>query len=278
MKFVTLNVYDGIYKDKSLAHLQQIRPDVLALQEMHRGDIEDFKAALGMPHCLYVPGARVDEPNKYGFRLGEIGIALMSRTPFSQEQVDYYSKVSEDVPVFDVADGNHCNRALLSAVVQTEDGPIRVSTTHFTWTPDGQPTPQQTEHSRKLAEFIEKQNVDVLGGDFNAPHGAEVMTHIGGQMDDHMPTGVESTIDPELHRCRGLKLVVDNIFTRKGLASTFLQIKEGMSDHKGLIAKFIFNSARRNQGEGLPDVPSLRPVVTPADLSQAPAKDRQVVP
>jgi endonuclease/exonuclease/phosphatase family metal-dependent hydrolase len=279
MKFVTLNVYGGIYKQKSLAHLQKIGPEVLALQEMHGPDIEDFKTALDLPHCLYVPGCRIDDPaNKYGFRVGELGISLMSKTPFTKEQVDYYHKVSEDAPLFNDAEPNHWNRALLSAVVDTESGPMRVSTTHFTWTPDGHPTPLQTEHSMKLAELIDKQNVDILGADFNAPHGAEVMTHIGSRMDDHMPTGVDSTIDPELHRVRGLKIVVDNIFTRKGLATTSMQIKGGASDHKALIAQFLFNSARRNQGAPLPDVPSLRPVIGPADLSQAPARDQQIVP
>ena len=278
MKFGTLNVYAGIYKDKSIAHLQKVNLDVFASQEMHADDIEDFKKGLEMPHCLYVPGIRVVGENKWGFREGEIGVAIMSKTPLTGSQVDYYSKVSEDVPIMSHTEPNYCNRALVSAVVQTEDGPMRVSTTHFTWTPDGQPTDLQREHVDKLMKAVDRQNVDILGADFNAPHGAEIMTHISSRMDDHMPNGVESTIDPELHRVRGLKLVVDNVFTRKGLASTFLQIKEGMSDHKALIAKFLFNSSRRDQGAGLPSVPSLRPVVTPADLSQAPAKGVQVVP
>jgi endonuclease/exonuclease/phosphatase family metal-dependent hydrolase len=269
MKLVTLNIYAGIYLDKSISHLEKIAPDVLCLQELHEDDIGQISDRLAMPHHLFVPSVRVVGENRFGFREGQIGIGIMSKTPLTHEQVDYYHKVGDDLPVFDPNHGNHCNRALLSAEVATPEGKVRVSTTHFTWTHDGNPTSQQREHVAELTEMIQRQNVDILCGDFNAPHGSEIMAHISNLMDDHMPTGVDTTIDENLHRAKGLKLVVDNVFTRRGLAQVDLQIQDGMSDHKALIATFLFHHATKR--ESLAAIPRLPMVLPSVALEHPPA-------
>lgn len=244
MKLVSLNIYAGIYLEKSLEHLARIGPDVLCLQEAHADDIETIRRRLGFSYHVFVPSVRVEGPNRYGFREGEIGLCILSKTELTHGQVDYYHRPGEDVPVFDQDQGNHCDRALVSAEVETPEGRIRVSTTHFTWTHDGKASEMQRAHVAELAELIQARNLDVLCGDFNSPKGSEIMAHISDLMDDHMPTGVDTTIDQELHRVGGLKLVIDNVFTRRGLAQVDLQVQAGMSDHLGLIATFLFDGTR----------------------------------
>ena len=102
-------------------------------------------------------------------------------------------------------------------------------------------------HVVQLVELITKQNVDIICGDFTAPHGAEIMTYIGNVIESRMPTGVETTLDPQLHRVKGVKLVVDNIFSRPGLRPAEFQVVGGLSDHKALVTRFLMDQTNRPQ-------------------------------
>ncbi len=277
MKLVSLNIYAGHYLDKSIAHLQSINPDVLCLQELHEADVDKLQGELGMPHAIFVPSTNVtDANNKAGFRLGRIGLGILSKTELTDQQVDFYYKPNAETPIYVQNDGYCWDRALMSAQVQTAEGPIRVSTTHFTWTHDGSASPQQRKDMAAMIDHISKQNVDVLCGDFNAPRGAEIMTHISSRMEDHMIDGVDTTIDQNLHRVRGIKLVVDNVFSRRGLAKVDLQIKDGMSDHKALIAEFLFANLEKNRPHTqLLPLPGKIPRITPDVTSQTDGQDRR---
>jgi endonuclease/exonuclease/phosphatase family metal-dependent hydrolase len=212
---------------------------------LHKDDIGILKSQLGLPYTVFVPSIVVDKPNIYRFRDGEIGLGILSKIPLNHTQVDYHSKPSLETPIFNDKDGNYCNRALLSAKIQTPDGSMRVSTTHFTWTADGAPNSERRVHVAQLVELITKQNVDIICGDFNAPHGAEIMTYIGNVIESRMPTGVETTPDPKLHRAKGVKLVVDNIFSRPGRRPAEFQVVGGLSDHKALVTRFLMDQTNR---------------------------------
>lgn len=59
-----------------------------------------------------------------------------------------------------------------------------------------------------------------------------------GELDltDHLPLGITTTIDARFHYAGDLQLVVDTIFATSSYAVQDVQVLEGISDHKGILA------------------------------------------
>jgi hypothetical protein len=54
---------------------------------------------------------------------------------------------------------------------------------------------------------------------------------------DHLPANVTSTLDPQFHRAKGLEYVVDTIFSTPEYEVTEVRVLNGISDHKGIVAR-----------------------------------------
>ncbi|HEY5810705.1 MAG TPA: endonuclease/exonuclease/phosphatase family protein, partial [Povalibacter sp.] len=85
----------------------------------------------------------------------------------------------------------------------------------------------------------------VLCGDFNAPRGRPLFSLFTDELGltDHLPPTVTTTIDPQLHRAGALQLVVDTIFSTPHYQVEDVQVLEGISDHKGILATLRRRSA-----------------------------------
>lgn len=53
---------------------------------------------------------------------------------------------------------------------------------------------------------------------------------------DHLPRNVTTTLDDRFHYAGSLDLVVDTIFSTKEYRAADVQVLEGYSDHKGILA------------------------------------------
>jgi len=76
----------------------------------------------------------------------------------------------------------------------------------------------------------------VLTGDFNAPRGREIFSHIASVFKDNVPDHVSVSLDPLHHRAGALPYMVDGIFSTPGYRVTEVEQHFGLSDHTAFSA------------------------------------------
>ena len=109
-------------------------------------------------------------------------------------------------------------------LVLAKIGQIQIGAVHFSWTPDGSVDDRQRRHMQLLLEYLSTKGELVLCGDFNTPRGNELYEKLLTNYLDNIPTEIQTTIDPKLHRINfenlgKLKLVVDYIWSSPKLGS-----------------------------------------------------------
>ena len=70
--------------------------------------------------------------------------------------------------------------------------------------------------------------------DTNAPRGTFIFDDLAKNYKDNIPESLSSTLDPILHRAKGIEYVVDCVFSTKNYEVSDVKIHEGVSDHKGI--------------------------------------------
>ena len=124
------------------------------------------------------------------------------------------------------------------ADIISADGQIfSISTTHFTWTPDGDANEYQRKDLENLMKILDGYKSFVLAGDFNAPRGREIFSAIAAKYKDNIPLEYVSSIDSNLHRAPGLKLMVDGLFSTPDYKVEDAELVCGVSDHCAIVAK-----------------------------------------
>ncbi len=235
IKLVQLNVEGSFHLENCLPFIANENPDVVCLQEVYEHDWERIKGKIRMDG-VFAPMTRVtpaaadeNQQRNPGSRIGEglIGVAVLTKQPCEFEL--FYYDGSENIPV-------HPEKSHPLAIGKLQVGGkvFIVCTTHFVWTPQGSYTPYQQS---ALASLLSYDLSDaILVGDFNAPRPREVYQELVKQFTDNVPSNIVSTIDPVLHRSKGLSLVVDYVFTTPQYTVTNIRVVEGVSDHKAIVA------------------------------------------
>jgi hypothetical protein len=57
---------------------------------------------------------------------------------------------------------------------------------------------------------------------------------------DNVPKEVDSTIDPVLHRAKDIRYMVDGVFSTPAYKVSEVEVREGVSDHKAILAQVSF--------------------------------------
>lgn len=152
----------------------------------------------------------------------------------------YYVDPSSDDATIVERRPNQRDRILLVVELQRGGRTYRVLTTHFIWTPDGGVNELQQStfvaFSTVLDRYDDEQGV-LLTGDFNAPRGLEIFDALSRRYTDNIPKDVTTTIDQKLHRKNGLMYVVDGLFTTPNYSVSDVEVIDGVSDHKAIVAK-----------------------------------------
>ena len=235
MKLLSLNVEQSKHLSLVLPFLQKEEADVVALAEVCEGDIPKLSGT-SYPYSLFAPNFRFREEEG-----GAIcGAAILSKYPLTLVEKMYCGRGSEtDIPLHGM--GTHAPVVLL-ADVNVPGDVYRVGAVHFTWTPDGQPTPEQRADVATLLARLADKGEMVLAGDFNIPRGKnELYAELAGRFTDNIPKSVTSSIDPHLHRVNvaspgELSLMVDYVWTTPEYAARDVQVTCGVSDHCGVVA------------------------------------------
>ena len=231
IKLLTLNIEGDRHLSRIHAAIAAHLPDIACLQEVFEADCP-YLASMGYD-VRYAVSARV--PGVGGRSERNWGIAVLSRVPVRRQTITYYA---DDPRIQVIQVPNDARRVLVVTELEHLGQPYRIATTHFTWSPDGHINDQQKADFSRLEQVLSRCSDYVLCGDFNAPRGGEMFARFTDRLNlcDHLPASVTTTLDARFHRAGALELVVDTIFSTKEYRVTDVQVIEGISDHKGILA------------------------------------------
>jgi hypothetical protein len=77
----------------------------------------------------------------------------------------------------------------------------------------------------------------VFSADLNAPRGLLVFDTIAKKYKDNIPKEYDTSIDQNLHRVKGLKLMVDGLFSTSTYKASNVKLVDGLSDHMAIVAE-----------------------------------------
>ena len=227
IKLLTLNVQGRMNLDKIFPLFEKEQPDILCLQEVFLEDLEYMKDKYGYNFSF---GASNNMLPDGLYQFGEAGLqgsAIVSKHEIESKET-YFYRGEGNAPLY--TGFLTPDKVVVIGVVKG----IKIATTHFTLSRKGQFTVQQYTDFVNLMKQINHNEKLILCGDFNSPRGGQMFSLFEEQFKDNLPKNVESTIDPNLHRVKGLSLAVDTIFSR-GYTVKDVRVIEGVSDHKCII-------------------------------------------
>lgn len=235
LRVITLNVDWNKNLGTVLPFLSSRKADVVCLQEVCEDSLPTIAKVAGA-YYFYVPmcGGKIHGAS------GTVGIAIFSRSPFFHTKSLYYVGgpahiVELDERTLESRSSTTC-RALAFSEVKKDNAVYRIATTYFTWTPDGKADEFQRHDLQKMLGILKKTGECVLCGDFNAPRGGEIYEILSQVLKDNVPPRYVSSLDPKRHRIKGLRLMVDGLFTTPRYVVSHVAIHFGISDHGALEA------------------------------------------
>ncbi len=235
LKLISLNIEKDRHLDRVAPFLEEQAPDVFCVQEIYENSIPTIAEALSGSAYVYVPMTRRPKENPPHMQ----GVAIFSRLPIKAQNVRYYAGLPPHVPDSDDRDPstyNASNRMVVMCDVEKEGHLFRIGTTHFTWTPDGEPTDGQRGDMQSLLRILESAGEFVLAGDFNVPRGGELFGVLARRYKDNVPPDYTTSIDGNLHRRGQLNRMVDGIFSTPAYRVSNVEMICGVSDHCALVA------------------------------------------
>lgn len=249
MKLISLNIEGHRHlHQRVISFLVEQQPDVVCLQEVFGVDFPHLKHALQMDG-LFVPMSMVEETSMHqSHALGEMGVAILSNDPEAQfDQVYYVTKkehLRNGLPIFFFnGDPNSINRAVVWVTLpgKSNEKPITVATTHFTWSVKGSYTPEQETDLRAMLEVTKQLPPHILCGDFNSPRipsEKNVFSQLAELYTDNIPPEYTTSLDEAWHKAGKLELMVDGLFSTPGAFKFYnTHLVSGVSDHKAVVTE-----------------------------------------
>lgn len=233
-QLISLNMERSEHLDRIIPFLCARSPDVVCLQELMADDIARISDATGLRHVHYVQMA------VHPLGQSPFGIGILSRAPFAEVDDVAIAGINDVGAVLDRSTAEArlgtCRYALARARVTIDRMDLRIATTHFPWTPDGEAREFQAEAVDRLIKILQRDAV-VLTGDFNAPRGGPIFAELARELSDCIPAYVVTSIDPRLHRAGPLPLMVDGLFASRHYSINDVQLHCGLSDHQAISAR-----------------------------------------
>lgn len=238
MRILSLNIEGHRHRDRIKDFFLKESFDVIFLQELFKNDVEFFKDCADSTYTLFSPMIkRQDFRGEQQLTKSPIeimGVGVFSKLPINWSATLFYSGSITKIPFFSTNENQNVNHIILAIDIATKNKKLRLATTHFTWSPEGQATDLQREHLTKMLQICETFKIDFICGDFNAPRGREIFARIEEHYTDNVPKDVTTTLDKNFHRAGDLQYVVDGLFTKPPLVMTHTKVHSGISDHMGV--------------------------------------------
>ncbi len=243
LKIVSLNIEQDKHLDRVIPFLKKQNPDVILLQEVLEKDITLFENALGM-NSVFTGMRSVFTLLTVLIRNNEasrLGLLTLSNLPLLKNDNAYYRGNGANIPNIQEGDLKKIIETMPRAIQVTEfvkeNKHYCLINTHFTWSPNGQPNPEQHLDLDILLKLLSEIPQFILCGDFNTPRGTVIFDTIASKYKDNIPSEISTTIDQNLHKARNLNLVVDGLFTTPQYQVNSIKIIDGLSDHCAIVAE-----------------------------------------
>jgi endonuclease/exonuclease/phosphatase family metal-dependent hydrolase len=235
LKLINLNIEGNKHLKQIIPFIQKESPDIVTFQEVFAGDLPELERRLKLKSYFF-PLMQITQPNAWSFPLlGRFGLTVLTRLPVESIDHQYYRGNSSELPeMLDNPDAE--NRILIWIKVKKDDQIYTVATTHFVWAMPEDADAKQAPYLNKLLTILKPLGEFVLAGDFNAPRGQKTFNTLASIYKDNIPSEVNSTLDPVLHRAKR-NLVVDGLFTTPGYRAKNVKIVSSVSDHKAIVAE-----------------------------------------
>lgn len=232
-KLISLNTEAGKHFGIQKSFLKAEKADVICLQEIFKSDFLLLKKHLSM-YGLFTPTWIRTVKNKKTTK--PMGIALLSKFPIKRSSVLKYGEdeILDKIPGERLLEQRY--RHLLITRIMIDGLEYIIGTLHFTWSPNGKPTPIQKEHASHLFYVLDKLPEFILCGDFNSPRGSEIFDKLSQKYTDNIPIKYKTSIDKKLHRAGDLKLMVDGLFSKNSYKIKNVRLVTGVSDHYAIKA------------------------------------------
>ncbi|MBP9700680.1 endonuclease/exonuclease/phosphatase family protein [Candidatus Woesebacteria bacterium] len=223
--------YSGI---QILAMQEVFRTDGAWIKEMIRGTSHHFlnNFTVASPLSERIPAT------------GPFGVALFARFQAIAWQSIYYTISNHRAAVFEDPQEYPTRRGVLIVDYSLPTGSnVRVATTHFTWSPDGQITQEQQNDWGRLSQVLERTQPDVVMGDFNIPRATQLGITLEQTFQSAIPQSVTTTLVPSQHQNPGIPdRVVDYIFIPKDsqyqLVPNSVEL-EPVADHCAIVCNIV---------------------------------------
>lgn len=238
LKLVSLNIERDKHLGLVVPFLKKSQSDIVCVQELLESSIPQLEGVAG-GKCIFTP-MNLEQS-------GELfGVGIISHLEVISSSARQYGGKSGDLAVFAFKDKEekYATQRYVLAVVDVRQGgeSYRIATTHFVWTPDGQPDDHQRQDLKNLLVALEDQGDMVLCGDFNAPRGGEIFSEFTQHFKDNIPLQYETSIDVNFHRVGKVRpdelthKMVDGLFTTPGYRAQDVRLEFGVSDHAAIVA------------------------------------------
>ena len=262
MKLIHLNVESFKYFDALVDFLETEKPDILSLVEATDGDffwignqrdyIGELSKRFGWNSVFHPSVFRDFWSYKIAF-----GAAVLSRFPIHMEEKMYLEwdrakTVSEDYPLF--TDRPKYERypyawklpmPFLSTSIETEEGKVRLLTTHFHVSYECLESYQIWQDAEKIAEYVSTLDHTplILTGDFNIKNNSMAIKTIAEILTQQSQNFI-NTLTPSIHPLfknepEHLGHGVDHIFTRDITVGSCELRDVVVSDHLPLVLDFM---------------------------------------
>lgn len=259
-KILHLNVERNRHTKAVIKLLEEKKPDVVCFAEAMYEDIKTISSKLGYDFAFATRFIFKDNEKS-----DQEGSAILSKYPILNiGKCRYDDKILKNPITHTEKDWNTKDKerpknrfleknTLLTALIQiNEKQTVTISTTHFPVTDHS--TPGLSDHDIKSWQNIDDlehadvyldrliKNIRSLIGpvvftaDLNNPRGEYVYDTIAHELVDRVPISLKSSIDPSLHRVKGLELMIDTIMTTPDISVKSFEVIEGVSDHKAFLA------------------------------------------
>jgi endonuclease/exonuclease/phosphatase family metal-dependent hydrolase len=236
VKLVSINIEGSKHlEERVLPFLKEKDADVVTLQEVFEADVERIKQVTGMDG-LFTPMAHIDQENTPIPEDNDIwGVLVLTKFPIISSGSSAYYKYQgkDELPVFvSTKNVEQMNRVLSWITILSDGEELTFATTHFTWSAKGETTPLQEESFQNLEKILDSLPISVFTGDFNAPRGRKIFSKLSQRYKDNIPQDIVTTIDNVIHKApEEINLVVDGLFSAKGVKVLNTQVLSGVSDH-----------------------------------------------
>ncbi len=235
MKLVSVNIEVNRHYDTVLDFLKKENPDVICLQELLEEDFPVFQRELRIPGKLEVFSC----PSSYYNLEGKWqGVAIFAKNIVNSGSIFYTSEKRDLLKTYNPEPENSV--LVWADVKDAADSTYRIVTTHLPVTTHGESTPYQLQVVDLLLQSLVPLGEFVLCGDMNAPRGNETFSRIAQKYTDNIPPEYKTSIDQNLHRVKGIQLMVDGLFTTPKYTATNVRLVDGVSDHMAIVSEISY--------------------------------------